>query len=152
MSKKAKWLTFTGTDNIPGTYASYTSSCLILQQSCEMLPTSPSYRWGNWGLESLCSWAQNSARVEAGFEPMLSKVWVHLPLTPAHGISLLFYSTYHCFYRATYTLPKVSLLWISYFLIFLSVANTNESKGSEVAEKSEFQSQGFDNGQDSSLQ
>ena len=40
---------------------------------------------------------------------MLSKVWVHLPITPAHGISLSFYSMYNCFYRATNTLPEISL-------------------------------------------
>lgn len=79
MGKKAKLLTCIGTDNIPGTYASYTSARLTLQQTCEMLLISPSYRWRNWSLESLRSSAQSSARVEAGFEPTLSKVWAHLP-------------------------------------------------------------------------
>lgn len=103
MGKKAKLLTCIGTDNIPGTYASYTSSHLTLQQTCEMLLTSPSHRWRNWSLESLCSSARSSARVEAGFEPTLSTVWApstnhsgswHLTVVLL-GVSLLRQSNRH---------------------------------------------------------
>ena len=136
MGKQAKWLTFIGTDNTPGTYASYTSSGLTLQQTCEMLLISPSSRWRNWSLESLWSSAQSSARVEAGFEPCCLKsesIYQSLLLMASHcRFTLRIIAS-----REQQTHSQRSLCqWISYFLIFLSVANTNKSNGSEVAEKS----------------
>lgn len=99
------------------------------------------YKWGNWDSES---WNAKLLKGRGDFDPMLSKSWVHMA-----WYLIIFLIQVSQLLVTTNNTPKDFFPgWISYFLIFLSVANISKGTGSEEAWKVGFQSQRFGNGQD----
>ena len=70
-------------------------------------------------------------------------------LSPCAVVAHYYFHLHVAAYSANKRTPKDFFPgWISYFRISLSMANISKSKGSEIAWKAGFQSQGFGNGRD----
>lgn len=84
------------------------------------------YKWGNWDSES---WNAKLLKGRGDFDPRLSKSWVHM----AWYLIIVWIQVSQLLVTTNNTPKDFFLGWISYFLIFLSMANISKCKGSEEA-------------------